>query len=153
MTFDYFGLDSSVSQKTLSDAYHKEKERLESEVFLKGAEGERAVRELSQIRERYAEARDLIRNRDFGEGEETNTLVREAVKSGEIDGLQAYLDTILNKDGYWHYLQSVAFYIKKLNFDSLSHLEAAVNADPENLKYQKALFRLEEKILLENEKR
>ncbi|MDR2090735.1 MAG: hypothetical protein LBP62_03680 [Clostridiales bacterium] len=148
---DYFNLGDDASSGELTAAYEKLKNTFSDRVFLKGAEGETAARELMRLQDNYKSADIFLKNRDFKEGNaEISEMVKRAAKSGEADGIQAYLDVINDKNAYWHYIQSTVYYIKKLYFDALRHLRLALSMDGENAKYAKALFKLEEKILIAN---
>jgi hypothetical protein len=147
----YFGLDDNASAEAIDGVYNDRHTRLYEAVFLKGIEGERAACELNALEEAYKEAKNYINNRDFGENNpEIAKLVNEAAASGNPEKVQAYLDVILDKTAYWHYVQSVVYYIKHLYFDSIKHLKTALTLDKLNEKYSKALYRLEEKILLQS---
>jgi hypothetical protein len=148
---NYFKLSDDVSENELKTAYESLKAKLSETVFLKGAEGERAAHELTRLQDNYRGADIFLKNRDFKEGNgEISEMIRNAAASGETDKIQEYLDVINDKTAYWHYIQSTVYYIKKLYFDALKHLRLALSMDAGNEKYEKALFKLEEKVLLAN---
>jgi hypothetical protein len=149
---NYFKLGDDVSESELKAAYESLKAKFSEMVFLKGADGERAAHELTRLQDNYRGADIFLKNRDFKEGNaEIAEMIKQAAASGETDKIQAYLDVINDKSAYWHYIQSTVYYIKKLYFDALKHLRLAASRDVGNVKYEKALFKLEEKVLLVNE--
>ncbi|MDR1906061.1 MAG: hypothetical protein LBQ27_03980 [Clostridiales bacterium] len=150
----YFTIDTAADMAELEEIYRKKRDELSQKIFLRGSEGETAAYEISMLEEKYCEAVNRIRNENFTDGNaEITELVNQAIKTNDTEKLQAYLDTIITKNAYWHYIQSLVYYIKKLYFDSLNHLRTAVVTDNANKKYQRALFKLEEKILLKNEEK
>jgi hypothetical protein len=134
----------------LDEEFDKRKTEFEDRLFLKGAEGQEAAKSLTELKEKYRQAKDYIVNRDFYEGNpDISRMIAAAHENKNADELQEHLDIVLDKDAYWHYIQSVVFYIKRLNYESLRHLKRAVQMAPQNDKYSEALFRLGTKILTE----
>lgn len=150
--FEYFGLTEGAALCDVDAAYDRIRLKYVERVFFKGIEGTRAANALNLLEENYNEIKSYIYNRDFGENNvEIKDMVKAAAATENTQKLQEYLDVILKKDAYWHYIQSIVFYIKKLYFESLNHIKTAALMDKQNIKYEKAVFKLEEKILLKSQ--
>jgi hypothetical protein len=73
-----------------------------------------------------------------------------AIKNGDIRLAQEKLDSFDERNGEWHYYQSVIFYKKNWINESKKQLEIALQCDPENQKYKNALNKLNENVLNSN---
>jgi hypothetical protein len=148
---EYFGLSDAAAESELVQAYEKMKSGFYDGLFLKGKEGRDAADNMTRLEESYSEAKGFIINRDFCEGNaDITAMINRAIASNDVYELQTRLDAVIEKTAFWHYVEAVAFYIKKLYFDAMEHLRQAVLLSDRNVKYAKALFRLEEKILMES---
>ncbi|MDR2046321.1 MAG: hypothetical protein LBP79_00180 [Clostridiales bacterium] len=149
---NYFGLDDCAKESEVDAVFQKMKAELAEKITLKGAEGETAARESARLSDNYRNAVIFVRNRDFKDGaREITRLIKQAAKAkddGSADAVQAYLDMIYDKTAYWHYVQAAVYYIKTLYSDALKHLKLARSLDKNNEKYRRAVYLLNEKIML-----
>jgi len=81
-----------------------------------------------------------------GEGESAFENVKQAIRDKNPDAAQQALDKITYRGAEWHYFQSIVFYEKNWLNDSRKQLEIALQMDPGNPKYQRAIDNLKKKI-------
>lgn len=151
MPFDPFvilGLNKDASQSEILDAYKKKRAYYQEHVFDEGESGAEAARMLQQLDDAYQQA--MERSHDAasisGEGESAYEKVRDAIRRKDVEGAQRALDEISCRGGEWHYYQSIVFYEKNWLNDSKKQLEIALQIEPENTKYARALDNLKKKI-------
>lgn len=144
--FTVLGVNESVTQNELFDAYRELRNKYSNLRFSPGQEGADACKRLQEIEEAYNEASDMLRTRydisysgDLGK-------VEEAIRAGRMNEAQEMLDADHNRTAKWHYLQSVIFYKKGWMSDSLKQLEFACNMEPGNTEYRTAYEKLTEKM-------
>ncbi|MDE7373159.1 MAG: hypothetical protein K2N18_03765, partial [Clostridia bacterium] len=80
-----------------------------------------------------------------GEGNSSFEAVKQAIRDKNPDLAQKELDKISYRGAEWHYFQSIVFYEKSWLNDSKKQLEIALQMDPGNPKYQRALENLRKK--------
>lgn len=168
--FRILGVDDTVNEDQLYDAYRKAREQWESSRFALGEEGMRACEKLDEIEEAYRDARDTLRDKrmdttasepiyaqqtDYGNVQTPEYTVIESVDLSRVDALikekryeeaQAELDRIPVRSAEWHFLQSMIFYAKRWYGDVREQLRIAVQMEPENQKYKDALKNFESKM-------
>lgn len=81
-----------------------------------------------------------------GEGESSFDGVKQAIHDKSPERAQQELDKISYRGAEWHYFQSIVFYEKNWLNDSRKQLEIALQMDPGNPKYQRAIDNLKKKI-------
>lgn len=69
--------------------------------------------------------------------------VENYIRSGDYDAAQRELDDIQDRDGKWHYYQSIIFYKREWLSESRAQLVLAVQMEPENAKYRESLRKLD----------
>lgn len=146
--YEILGLSPDASDEDVEIAYRKLKEKYSEERFCEGEKGNIAARKLSQIQVAYKEIMNERNNsKDSSSGKSYDyTEVEDLIKKGDISGAQNLLDNIYNRDGEWHYLQSVIFYKKNWYNESKKQLEIAINLEPNNAKYNDAYTKLKVKM-------
>ena len=112
--YEILGLSPDASDEEVEKAYRKLKEKYSEERFLEGEKGNIAAKRLSQIQVAYKE---IMNERNSSKESSDGTKIdykeiEELIKAGDISGAQRLLDNVYNRDGEWHYLQSVVFYKK-----------------------------------------
>ena len=145
--FVTLGVDESVTQNELYEAYKAARAKWEDKRFEPGDVGAEACEKLDEIEEAYRDANDILSSRHFVTSvqdkiEEADALVRNR----RYDEAQTVLDGITEKTAEWHFLQAVIYYSKKRYNDAVSELKTAVNDEPNNTKYTGALKHMEEKM-------
>ena len=103
---------------------------------------------LGQLDEAYQQAMEISHESATvsGEGDSSLEAVRNAIRNKDVEAGQRALDEISCRGAEWHYYQSIVFYEKNWLNDSKKQLELAIEMDPSNTKYTRALDNLKKKI-------
>ncbi len=72
--------------------------------------------------------------------------IEALIKKGDVAGAQVKLDDVTDRNGEWHYLQSVIFYKKNWMNESKKQLEIALSLEPHNAKYADDYAKLKQKM-------
>lgn len=144
---EILGLDEGATREGVQTAYDSLRQRYLEERFMDGEAGNNAAKMLTKIETAYT---DLMS--EFSETADTMTegsqfvKVEELIKGDSLQEAQRTLDAFNERNGYWHYLQSVLFYKKNWINESKKQLEIAIQLEPDNEKYKQAYKKLNEKI-------
>lgn len=144
---EILGLDEGATREDVQTAYDSLRQRYLEERFMDGEAGNNAAKMLTKIETAYT---DLMS--EFSETADTMTegsqfaKVEELIKGDSLQEAQRTLDAFNERNGYWHYLQSVLFYKKNWINESKKQLEIAIQLEPDNEKYKQAYKKLNEKI-------
>jgi len=146
--FVVLGISENATQEEILNAYKAKREYYQNHVFDDGEQGAEAARMINVVDQAYQDAMEISMNRASvdGEGDSIFNRVKEAIKSKNTDGAQALLDNMTTRNAEWHYYQSIVFYEKSWLSDSKKQLEIALQMEPSNSKYQRALDNLTKKI-------
>ena len=110
---EILGLDEGATREDVLTAYDSLRQRYLEERFMDGEAGNNAAKMLTKIETAYT---DLMS--EFSETANTMTegsqfaKVEELIKGDSLQEAQRTLDAFNERNGYWHYLQSVLFYKK-----------------------------------------
>lgn len=147
--FVILGVDESVTQNELYDAYKKKRSPWEERRFALGADGSEACEKIDMYDEAYREAKEILDERiliaeaktlDFSD---VDALLRER----RYDEARRLLETRYSiKTAEWHFLMSVVLVSEKKYYDAREELRSAVHIEPSNEKYVAALKNIEEKM-------
>jgi molecular chaperone DnaJ len=146
--FVILGLEKGASQQEILDAYKTRRAQYATKLFAEGEEGAQAARMVEMIDNAYQQAMELsheqatVSDGDNGGFEE----IKQAIRDKKPDLAQQLLDKISYRGGEWHYFQSIIFYEKSWLNDSKKQLEIALELEPNNEKYKRALENLKKKI-------
>ncbi len=155
--FMILGVQDSVSQDELYEAYREARKQWEGKRFQPGEEGTYACERLDEIEEAFRDAKDIIRARTVT-AESVKAEILEPVSGdsyAEIETLlkdknfveaSSRLDKIKIRDARWHYLTSILCVGENRMQDAYGHLKTATVIEPENTTYSEALKRMQEKI-------
>lgn len=145
--YEVLGADESFSDEALKERYLSLKNKYQEERFLEGEAGNNAAKMLTEIEIAYNEIVSF-RNETVVKGKTTESFasVESAIKSGNLSLAQQLLDEFNERDGEWHYYQSVIFYKKNWINESKKQLEIALTIEPNNQKYKTALNKLNQKV-------
>ena len=146
--YEILGISKDASNEVVEKAYKKLKEKYSEERFCEGEKGNLAAKRLAQIQVAYKEImseRNSSTDAEVGEKHDYKE-IEDLIKKGDISGAQNLLDNVYNRDGEWHYLQSVVFYKKNWYNECKKQLEIAINIDPNNAKYNDAYTKLKVKM-------
>ncbi len=142
--FIILGVDeNTVNQNELYEAYRALRAKYEDDRFLEGEAGEIAARKISEIDQAYNDAYEKIMTKStVSEGRVSYSEIEAKIRSKAYNEAQSMLDSITDRDGEWHFLQSVIYYKKGWISESLTQLEKAVQLDPTNARYKSELEKL-----------
>lgn len=146
--FVTLGIQKGASQSEILDAYKKKREYYQAHVFDEGDAGAEAARMLEVLDNAYQDAMTYTHENatvDAGAEGQFDT-VKSAISSKDFAKAQSLLDDMYYRGGEWHYYQAIIFYEKNWLNESKKQLELAVDLDPENEKYKKALENMKKKI-------
>lgn len=146
--FVILGLQKGASQSEILDAYKKKREYYSAHVFDEGEAGAEAARMLEVLDTAYQDAMTYTHENatvDSGDANQFDA-VRAAISSKDFVKAQSLLDDMYYRGAEWHYYQAIVFYEKNWLNESKKQLELAVDMDPENEKYKKALENMKRKI-------
>ena len=146
--FVILGVSKDTSQSEILEAYKQKRAYYQERVFDEGDEGAQAARMLTQLDDAYQQAMELSHESATvsGDGDSSFEIVRNAIRNKDVEGAQRALDEISYRGAEWHYYQSIVFYEKNWLNDSKKQLEMAIEMDPSNDKYTRALNNLKKKI-------
>lgn len=146
--FVILGISKDSSQSEILEAYKKKRAYYQEHVFDDGESGAQAARMLGQLDEAYQQAMEISHESATvsGEGDSSLEAVRNAIRNKDVEAAQRALDEISYRGAEWHYYQSIVFYEKNWLNDSKKQLELAIEMDPSNTKYTRALDNLKKKI-------
>lgn len=146
--FVILGVDKNATQSEILEAYKQKRAYYQAHVFDEGESGAQAASMLNQLDDAYQQAMEMAVESATvtGEGESAYEQVKQAIRSKDIENAQKLLDDMSYRGAEWHYYQSVVFYEKNWLNDTKKQLEIALQMDPQNEKYQRALDNLKKKI-------
>ena len=122
-----------------------------SDEEMDGEVGTESARMLGKIDSAYTEIMSERRERKRNTGSSILDEVANAIKNGDLVGAQAKLDECNERNGEWHYLQSVLFFRKNWMNESKKQLEIALQLDPNNTKYKDAYERINSRMNYQNQ--
>lgn len=147
--FVILGLNKSASQQEILDAYKTKRAQYESKLFAEGEEGAEAARIIENLDNAYQQAMEICHEQatvsdaaDNGGYEE----IKQAIRDKNPELAQQLLDKISYRGAEWHYFQSIIYYEKNWLNDSKKQLEIALELEPDNPKYKRALENIKKKI-------
>ena len=142
------GVDKNATQSEILEAYKQKRAYYQAHVFDEGESGAQAASMLNQLDDAYQQAMEMAVESATvtGEGESAYEQVKQAIRSKDIETAQKLLDDMSYRGAEWHYYQSVVFYEKNWLNDTKKQLEIALQMDPQNEKYKRALDNLKKKI-------
>ncbi len=146
--FIILGVDEeTVNQNELEQAYRTLRAKYEDDRFLEGEAGEEATRKISEIDQAYEDAREKLMTKSTVTDKGISyTEIENQIRAKNFNQAQAMLDSIVDRNAEWHFLQSVIYYKKGWVSESMVQLKLAVNLDPSNVRYQTELQRLKENV-------
>lgn len=146
--FVILGIDQNASQSEILEAYKTKRAEYQQHVFDEGEAGAQAARMLEQLDNAYQQAMETAQECSdvSGEGESVYDSVKQAIRNKDVDAAQRELDKMSYRGAEWHYYQSIVFYEKNWLNDSKKQLELALEMEPSNQKYSRALENLKKKI-------
>ncbi len=149
--YKVLGLNVDATNEEINERYTMLRNKYLEERFLEGEAGNEAARLLTEVENAYQEI--MSYRAQYSQTENKSQLfleIENAIKNGDIRLAQEKLDSFDERNGEWHYYQSVIFYKKNWINESKKQLEIALQCDPDNEKYKNALNKLNENVLNSN---
>ena len=143
---ELLGLEEGATPEEIKAAYEALRAKYLEDRFKDGEVGNEAAKMLTKIDAAYAELESELKESNYSDGGDLYEKVENYLKDGNITEAQHVLDSFNERNGRWHYLQSVVFYRKNWINESKKQLEIAMRLDGENQKYREAYEKLNEKI-------
>lgn len=141
--FVILGVSPNATQSEIFDAYTRLRDKYSNDRFLEGEAGAEAARKLNELYDAYNDAMEISSRRSSISGGGTGyASVENAIRAKNFGEAQRLLDAISERDGEWHYLQSVVHYNNNWLEESKKQLEIAVELEPSNEKYRRSLEKL-----------
>jgi len=149
--FVILGIEKGASQSEILEAYKTKRAYYQQHVFDEGEAGADAARMLELLDTAYQDAMTYTHEHaevsgEPSEGQNAYQEVRVAISSKDFSKAQSLLDDMYYRGGEWHYYQAIIFYEKNWLNESKKQLELAVDLDPENEKYKRALDNMKKKM-------
>ncbi len=146
--FVILGISKDASQSEILEAYKAKRAYYQAHVFDEGESGADAARMLEQLDNAYQQAMEMSQEASTveGEGDSQFESVKQAIRNKDVETAQRELDKMSYRSAEWHYFQSIVFYEKNWLNDSKKQLELALEMDPSNAKYSRALENLKKKM-------
>ena len=144
---ELLGLNEGATREEIQSAYDGLRQKYLEERFMDGEVGNNAAKMLTKIETAYAELMsEIAETADSMEEGSQFAKVEELIKNGDLQEAQRTLDAFNERNGHWHYLQSVLFYKKNWINESKKQLEIAIQLEPDNDKYKQTYKKLNDKI-------
>lgn len=143
---ELLGLEEGATLEEIKAAYEALRAKYLEDRFKDGEVGNEAARMLTKIDAAYAELESELKESNYSDGGDLYEKVENYLKDGNIAEAQHVLDSFNERNGRWHYLQSVVFYRKNWINESKKQLEIAIQLEPENAKYKESYRKLNDKI-------
>ena len=142
--YEVLGMSADSDPDSLRARYEQLKAKYGEQRFEDGETGNEGARLLSELETNWTIIEQDIKNKenrkafggDYG-------LIENLIKSGSYDEAQSVLDSVTNRDGKWHYYQSIVFYKREWLSESRAQLTLAIQLEPGNQKYRDSLKKLD----------
>ena len=149
--FVILGVARGASQSEILEAYKQKRAYYQQHVFDEGEAGADAARMLEVLDNAYQDAMSQTHEAATVGGDPDSEQsryqdVKAAVSARDFERAQTLLDDMYYRGGEWHYYQAIIFYEKNWLNESKKQLELAVDLEPENDKYKRALENMKKKI-------
>lgn len=140
------GVNKDATQSEIQEAYEQKRDFYKQHIFDEGDAGADAARNLEMLENAYKQAMESTHENATVSDEDVFGGVKQAITEKNTVKAQQELDGISFRNAEWHYYQSIVFYEKNWLNDSKKQLEIALQMDPNNEKYTRALNNLKKKI-------
>lgn len=145
--YKILGVSENASIEEINDAYNRLKSQYSKDRFLEGEAGNEAAKKLTKLETAYSEIMNNINDsKDYNDANPSFDAIEKLIREGRLNEAQDLLDKFSTRSAEWHYLQSVVFYKKNWNNESLKQLEIAMNMEPSNSKYSIEYSKLRNKV-------
>ena len=142
--YEVLGMSRDSDPDALRARYNELKAKYGEQRFQDGEVGNEGARLLSELESAWAvieeDIKKIERRNAFG-GD--YGVIENLIKSGSYDEAQAVLDSVPERDGKWHYYQSIIFYKRDWLSESRAQLVLALQLDPGNARYRESLRKID----------
>ena len=141
--------NENSSDEDIQREYEALKKKYSEDRFLDGEAGNYAAKKLTEVETAYNE---IMNSRKENKERSGNLFeeVEKAIRDGDLQAAQRFLDAFDERNAEWHYLQSVVFYKRNWKNESKKQLEIAMSMNSEEKKYKDAYNTLVEGMNAEN---
>jgi len=145
--YEILNVNEYDSDETIKESYESLRSKYLEERFLEGEEGNIAAKKLTELENAYREICS-IRAQSSNASSENSLFsdIEKAIREGDIRRAQEILDTFDERNGDWHYYQSIVFYKKNWINESKKQLEIALQIDPDNEKFKSAYKTMTDRV-------
>lgn len=146
--YSVLGIDENATTEELNARYEQLKAEYSEGRFAPGEAGNEAAKKLTELEQAWQDiqAKTVVAEETHGGGD--YDYIDKLIKDHRYDEAQTVLDGINDRDGKWHYFQSIVYYKREWLSESKRQLEEAIACEPGNEKYRRALEKL--KIVMGN---
>jgi len=143
--FKLLGIPHTSSEQEVDAAYNALNAQLSEDRFKPGNEGNDAAKRLNDLNLEYRMYKEQQSRKQAG-GNTGYDEVDRLIKENKIDQAQSLLDGMMDRNGEWHYMQSIIFYKRDWITECRKHLVTALQLDPGNQKYRNSLEKLDQVV-------
>ncbi|MCH5351439.1 MAG: J domain-containing protein [Clostridiales bacterium] len=136
------GLTRDADHELIRTKYKELHAKYSEQRFKPGAEGNRGARKLQELEEAWSIISSEIDVAGKTANEPDYGKIDELIRAGKYNEAQDMLDSVTDRKGEWHYMQSIVFYKRDWLTESKAQLEMAIQDDPTNPKYRSSLEKL-----------
>ncbi|MDE7165112.1 MAG: hypothetical protein K2O04_06820 [Clostridiales bacterium] len=141
--YKILGVEKNSDPELIKAKYQELHDVYSEQRFRSGAEGNEGARKLQELEEAWALISMDLQHDTVNDNTTGNlSTVDELIRQGKYNEAQDILDSIQDRNGEWHYMQSIIFYKREWLTDSKTQLEMALREDPGNAKYRTSLDKL-----------
>lgn len=153
--YEVLGIKEGASEEEIKRAYRELVKKYHPDQYRDNPLSKLAEEKLSEINEAYEylmKKRHEKSNRSSWQGNNTgwsNTdsagfynQVKMNINNGNISAAEELLNRAQNRDAEWHYLKGIIFLRRGWYNEAYSHIQTAVNMEPNNFEYKSTLNRL-----------
>ncbi|MCH5158823.1 MAG: hypothetical protein J1F33_06475 [Clostridiales bacterium] len=137
------GLTRDADHELIRKRYKELHAEYSEQRFKPGKEGNVGARKLQELEEAWSVISSEIDGATKNHGNAPDYgKIDELIRAGKYNEAQDLLDSITDRKGEWHYMQSIVFYKRDWLTESKAQLEMAIQDDPTNPKYRSSLEKL-----------
>ncbi len=146
--YEVLGMSRNSDPDALRARYEELKAKYGEQRFEDGERGNEGARLLSELESSWALVSRDIESAGGGQDGGKSVgggypAVENYIRGGDYDAAQRELDDIQERNGKWHYYQSIIFYKREWLSESRAQLVLAVQMEPDNAKYRESLRKLD----------
>lgn len=134
----------SATVEEITAAYERLRAQYAEDRFKEGEAGNTASHNLEELEQAYADVMAGFVKEEKGGAFADLADIDRMIKENNLQGAQDALDAQSQRNGEWHYLQSIVYYKRGWYADCKKQLSLALALEPHNMKYKAASDKLEQ---------